>query len=296
MEDFSGFKDALGLPIEPLIPDHDAEFKLFSRLPVELRLKIWRATWTPKNIGPEKTSGWDYEIRQSKPWAKLPVTAIVNQESREETLRVYRKIVCSYPHVIDSYFNPEIDRLCFELIESLCPDMDPAQFLTVQKLSLSTYIYYEDWDYPESGLHGYKTFENFLHHVKESYLPSLREIRLELHSRLNFDIYPLQIEQVREDMRDSICAKHFFRYKEEGTGGVQIIPRHEDGRLMGFEILFLNQREAVYVTGEAELAAKHRAWLEFVGIALWNVLEPEAFLKKDRIDNYLVDQQDPYLF
>ncbi|KAK7959179.1 uncharacterized protein PG986_004033 [Apiospora aurea] len=309
MDDFLGFKDALGLPIEPLIPDHDAEFKPFSRLPVELRLKIWRATWAPKNIGPEeRIYAWGPQEGQSKPWAQLPVTARVNKESGEETLRFYRKIAGSYRHVIDSYFNPDIDRLCFDVFESICYGMDPVHFLAVQQLSLSTYIYYSVWVSPGCGLHsnwfskfyynrglGYKTFENFLRHVKRRYLPSLREIKFELHSRFGVITWPLHIEQAREDMRDSIRATHFFGYREEGTGGVQIIPRHESGQLMGFKILFLGPCEAACASGEAGLAAKHRAWLEFVGITLWNVLGPEAFLKKDRIDSYLEGQQDPYL-
>ncbi|KAK8036135.1 hypothetical protein PG993_008749 [Apiospora rasikravindrae] len=262
MDYFSGLREALGLPIKPSIPDHDAEFKPFSRLPIELRLKIWPATWTPKDIGPEEARGWRYRERQSRPWAELPVTASVNQESRQETLRFYRKIAGSYLHVIDSYFNPEIDRLCFDVHGSICPGLDSVYFLAVQRLSLSISIYYGNWDFTGFGLNGdwfskpdydkelaYETFDNFLHHVKRRYLPSLREIQFELHSRFDFTTYPLPIEETREDVRDSIRASRFFRYREEGTGGVQIIPRHEWGELTGLKIRFLGPREASSVSG-----------------------------------------------
>ena len=61
-------------------------FTYFPQLPTELRLKIWRFTF------PKSTYFWEQRIRFYK-WAlripQPPISASINCESREETLKLY---------------------------------------------------------------------------------------------------------------------------------------------------------------------------------------------------------------
>lgn len=69
------------------LPDPNQEllvhaFNLFPRLPIELRLKVWRETWRNRII--YTWTNW------SKTTIPLPVSSQINRESRQETRRYYR--------------------------------------------------------------------------------------------------------------------------------------------------------------------------------------------------------------
>ncbi|KAK6860429.1 hypothetical protein PG995_004065 [Apiospora arundinis] len=332
MDDLMDLKESLKSFSEPNdeLSTVLAEFKPFSRLPVELRLKIWRATWTSKEIWQKEFlvkeddhhqySQAYKDVRPGLPEGNLPVTAWVNQESREETLRVYRKIPGTDFWSFDSYFNMEIDSLrLFSCTRRICSTLTPSHLLGVQRLTIDSCFYWswwgnfiDTWDmewfkttYCEHERPEYMTIENLLHYFKTQYMPSLTYLRMQGHC-IPFMIEEDGKDMVREDMRDSLRPL-FFRYKE-GAGGLQIVPLitvepvcnpvFQPDRwwivktLVGFEILFLGSRKD---EDQYEPAAKHQTWLEFISINLWTALKPEAFLDEDGINGYLTDRQEDYL-
>ncbi|KAK8851186.1 hypothetical protein PGQ11_013665 [Apiospora arundinis] len=334
MDDLVDLKESLKSVSEPndKLSTVLTEFNLFSRLSVELRLKIWRATWTSKEIWQKACLVKEYDhhqysqaykdVRPGLPDGNLPVTAWVNQESREETLRVYRKIPGTDFWSFDSYFNMEIDSLrLFSCTRRICSTLTPSHLLGVQRLIIDSCFYWnwggtftddDEWDdkwfrtsYCEHDQPEYITIGNLVHYFKTRYMPSLSYLRMQGHC-IPFRIEDDGKELVREDMRDSLRPL-FFRYKE-GAGGLQIVPliTVEPDRYLflepdrwfivkeldGFEILFLGSRKD---EEQYEPAAKHRTWLEFISIILWTALKPEAFLDEDGINGYLIDRQEDYL-
>jgi hypothetical protein len=92
---------ALRLTLFDELPDKERElfpgksFLLFSKLPLELRRKIWRATFTPRHVD---LSIYDCVVTPRPRWSinidkhrlpYLPITLSVNRESRAETLQYY---------------------------------------------------------------------------------------------------------------------------------------------------------------------------------------------------------------
>ncbi|KAK8001149.1 hypothetical protein PG991_013371 [Apiospora marii] len=331
MDEIMEFMDSLKLYFEP--PDNGTEFKPFSRLPIELRLKIWRSTWTPKEIWVKKAlfKCFDEEFKHPYPLpdANLPVTAWVNQESRKETLRLYRTIPDSEYYTFDSYFNAKMDSLKLDVCaRSLFRSFDPVHLLGVQRLTISAGLYYFDWahhfkegwdafwfntPYVDHVQPEYQTIGALLHYVKPRHLSSLVHLKFDGNRAL-------QTNEFREDMRNSIRPL-FFRYRG-GKGGIQIVPiayrertieRLHTGKshtkkwfkkvcgaadpiiLTGFEIFFLGPREAACIQDKAEPAANHRVWLDFVSIYLWHALKPERLLDADGVASFRTDPQASYL-
>ncbi|KAK8062895.1 hypothetical protein PG997_014992 [Apiospora hydei] len=167
MDVFSAFKESLWLfEEEPTVHDSDgnggAEFKPFPRLPIELRLKIWRATWIPKEVWPKKClflaeTEYGHIYNQthgevsSPPDGSLPVTARVNQESRNETLRMYRKIPSTDCWAFCSFFNQEIDFLrVYSCARRICSStLNPTHLLGVRRLIIATCFHF-NWGAPST--------------------------------------------------------------------------------------------------------------------------------------------------
>ncbi|KAK7953286.1 hypothetical protein PG988_013980 [Apiospora saccharicola] len=328
MDELMEFMESLKLYFES---EHGTEFKPFTRLPIELRLKIWRLTWKPKEIWANKAlfECFDEEFKHhyTLPDGNLPVTAWVNQESRKETLRFYRKLAESQYYVFDSYFNPEMDSLQLDVCaRSLFRSFSPAHLLGVQRLTISAGLYYfewahhfrEGWDsfwfgtpYLDHDQPEYQSIGTLLHYVKPRYLSSLVHLNFEGNRNI-------QVDRFREDMRRSFRSL-FFRYRD-GKGGIRIVPKiwvhrprwmnypeeHWKTRtrrvygvnsvhyLVGFDIFFLGPREAACIQGE-EPAAKHRVWLDFVSIYLWHALKPQRLLEADGVTGFRTDPQDSFL-
>ncbi|KAI0521761.1 hypothetical protein F5B22DRAFT_643353 [Xylaria bambusicola] len=86
----------------PPLQQEQREFRLFPRLPTEIRWMIWRCTWTPKTVEVElkvpapiircPDDGYDRLpcITDSSGMEVLPISSQVNKESRHETLMFYR--------------------------------------------------------------------------------------------------------------------------------------------------------------------------------------------------------------
>ncbi|KAK7953288.1 hypothetical protein PG988_013982 [Apiospora saccharicola] len=312
MDELGGFLDSFISFFESEINEHGTEFKPFSRLPLELRLKIWRASWKPKAIWPEHTL-YEYDGGHAypPPYANLPVTAWINQESRNETLRLYRKISRMGYCIFDSYFNVKIDDLHLDACTvPICTAFNHIKKFKIQRLAVSTCVnmpenvyfkrditshdaYMVDSHtldpYGRPDVVKHKSLENFLRCVMRPHFPSLRYLKIDWHSE------PIFIEAIQGEIGGSLPPV-LFRYRE-GAGGFHIVPLLESkGYLRGFEILFLGPRELASFPGKVKRAARYAGWLEFVGLALWNVLSPEYDLFSDYIVGFLEEQQDTFLF
>ncbi|KAK8092889.1 hypothetical protein PG999_014476 [Apiospora kogelbergensis] len=299
MDFLTSFQNALKWVSKPFEP---AEFKQFSRLPVEVRLMIWRASWTPKVIQSKAvaTRGHDHvHSYPGKPKRNLPVTLWVNRESRKETRRWYRKITNQF---VDSYFNEEMDTL--RLYSCKLNTLGPSTLFRVQSLILSTCDSDSYWLQTPRNQPQYMTMGNLLHNFKPRYMPSLTHLKLEARE--------YEIGKVRKALRDSIRRPLFFRY-EGGAGGVWIVPNLEWRRcsnggphtryscklicpyLMGIEVYFWGPRKAACFIREEARAAKHRAWLQFVSFTLWRALVLGLPLAKDAVDALVTGRQTDYL-
>ncbi|KAI1505639.1 hypothetical protein F5X99DRAFT_214800 [Biscogniauxia marginata] len=83
-------------------------FERFPILPPELRRGVWHATWTPRDVKPRLKQTDDGPVTVG---ADLPVSAWVNHESREETLRRYKLAFAIGAHPTRVYFNFDLDTL-----------------------------------------------------------------------------------------------------------------------------------------------------------------------------------------
>ncbi|KAK8001151.1 hypothetical protein PG991_013373 [Apiospora marii] len=159
MDRFMDLMESFKLFFDPEVDEYGTEFQPFSRLPTELRLKIWRANWEPKAIWPQNALYAPGDPGYPPPQANLPVTARINQESRDETLRMYRKISHMGLHIFRSYFNIKIDTLHldaepfhFEELDPhnryleacpapICSALDYINLLKIERLDLSSSDY-----------------------------------------------------------------------------------------------------------------------------------------------------------
>jgi hypothetical protein len=78
---------------------------LFHKLRIELRLKIWRFSLFPRTIVFDFGTWIERTLRNR---SQNPVTLQINQESRSETLRIY-KIVFESLTKSPAYFHPRLD-------------------------------------------------------------------------------------------------------------------------------------------------------------------------------------------
>ncbi|KAK8136974.1 hypothetical protein PG984_004914 [Apiospora sp. TS-2023a] len=316
-------------------PDHGTEFKPFTRLPIELRLKIWRLTWTPKKIWANKAlfecidePFHELQHDYSLPDGNLPVTAWVNKESRKETLRFYRKFADSQYYVFDSYFNAEIDSLKVDVCaRSLFRSFSPTELLGVKRLWISPGLYYFDWahhfregwdsfwfgtPYLDHDQPEYKSIGTLLHYVKPRYLSSLVHLNFK-GNRI------IRVDKFREDIRCSFRSL-FFRYRDR-KGGIRIVPKISVHRprwdpnypevnwktrlreIYGVNALHYLVGFDIFFLGPREAAciqgeepaAKHRVWLDFVSIYLWHAIKPERLLEADGVTGFRTDPQDSFL-
>lgn len=101
---------------ESMVNGCPVTFTLFPKLPSELRLRVWRATFPPKKRRILKQRFKKGRGRVSWSLAgQLPCTAKVNHESRVETLRCYKLLIqrnaARSPSV---YFLPAADTIVLE--------------------------------------------------------------------------------------------------------------------------------------------------------------------------------------
>ncbi|TGO46189.1 hypothetical protein BCON_0339g00070 [Botryotinia convoluta] len=121
----SSAKEA-GAPVDSCLSQGDSDelenqcgriFHPFSRLPLELRLEIWRMSWDSRNIGIHVTTQ----------------TISVNRESRAETLLHYKPLILallSLGHLVSKfYFNNELDTLAVYVV-GVMRDLDSKLYQT----------------------------------------------------------------------------------------------------------------------------------------------------------------------
>lgn len=119
-------------PRYPTDPGRLKNFKLFPKLPVELRLKIWMLSLENRTI--EMRFANNYRSTQYDfVFSKIPTMLHVHKESRVEGLRYYKllfghKKQCRRP----VYFNPMIDRL--HLRDLTCGSIYPKQVAATLQL------------------------------------------------------------------------------------------------------------------------------------------------------------------
>ncbi|KAI1640541.1 hypothetical protein F4809DRAFT_589155 [Biscogniauxia mediterranea] len=99
-------------------------FHRFPELPCEIRLAIWRATWTPRVVRAdvEQINGRSVTVGGS-----LPTSGWVNRESREETLRHYELCFSIYSSPTRVYFNFDLDTLeinTWSVVAVMYPEYD----------------------------------------------------------------------------------------------------------------------------------------------------------------------------
>lgn len=92
-------------------PKEERTFHLFSHLPIELRFKIWRDTFAPRNV----LITYSPQTGKCSSSTPLPATLSVNREARYETLRYYRQCFATKIDSTGKYiiFNPRLDTLYF---------------------------------------------------------------------------------------------------------------------------------------------------------------------------------------
>ncbi|KAK8859789.1 cyclin-like f-box protein [Apiospora arundinis] len=296
MDDLTAFKESLKFSFESEKPDHGAEFKLFALLPTEIRLQIWRASWIPKKIWP--SGSWfikDKDHSYLPPHTNLPITAWVNQESRQETLRMYCRFASSGFWQFDSFFNPKIDHLCLDSCHMpVCPAMQQVkETLKVERLEISTCVdlsygscdescvFYKGFDTEldmedymgtcgfcmsyRNVLEGRKTLGNMLTLMKSQWLPSIRYLKLETHLESTY------LGDIHQDVRDSVGP--VFLPGTNAAEGVLIFPLLE-GRdyLKGFEALFLGPHEVACMDRKLLPRAGGLVWMEYVSRVTFSAL------------------------
>ncbi|KAK7993857.1 hypothetical protein PG989_007238 [Apiospora arundinis] len=288
MKDLAYFKQA-SKELDLYEAAKTAQFLPFSRLPLELRLQIWRATWEPDSVGPYDLTTHDrqryepiYEIV-----SKLPITSRVSQESRKETLTMYKMVPNTSVYIFRAYMNYHIDAFELDCIyKSLCPSMSREHLRQVERLTLRTSAVPDEGFYdadlsPEDI--SYKTLDNFLYYAKPRYFASLR------HLSICLPTMALSIDEVRDDMSQSICRPLLFRTKNGEA--LRFKPMlHRPHYLDGFQVSFLSKNEAAQL-GDGQPAEQHQAWLELVGVTLWDTVKPESWLEQDGATDYQTHQQ-----
>ncbi|KAK6836321.1 hypothetical protein PG987_006816 [Apiospora arundinis] len=266
-----------------------AQFLPFCRLPLELRCQIWRATWEPDSVGPHDLTTPD--SRRYEPIcgnvSKLPITSQVNQESRKETLMMYQMIPNTSVYIFRAYMNYQIDAFELDCIyRPLCPSMSREHVHKAQRLHLQTAAvpdegFYDDDLTPE--MISYKTLGNFLHYTKAQYFGSLRHISISVPTMV------LAIDEVRDDMGHSISRPLLFRTKNGEALRIEPVLKRPNV-LDGFRLSFLDKKEAGQL-GDGQTVEQHQAWLELIGVTLWDTINPESWLEQDGMEDYLTQKQ-----
>ncbi|KAK8001150.1 hypothetical protein PG991_013372 [Apiospora marii] len=123
--------------------------------------------------------------------APLPVTACVNHESRQETLRKYSKVPTSSPFFsfmsiqgsicdVSDVMNYEIDSVrldCCPLRRITVRQFPPVVLQRLRRIEAT--LPCRRVTYTVGG-GGHKSFDNFLRYVVAAFFPSLRELTVEL--------------------------------------------------------------------------------------------------------------------
>jgi hypothetical protein len=77
-------------------------------LPPEIWLQIWKDSWEPRIISPDRMRLKPWLSPSSKYFRPLPVTSAINHQSRQETLKCYEQMPSSY-YGLPQYCNYDID-------------------------------------------------------------------------------------------------------------------------------------------------------------------------------------------
>ncbi|KAK6836320.1 hypothetical protein PG987_006815 [Apiospora arundinis] len=272
--------------LQQLGSGNTAQFLPFPRLPIDLRRQIWRATWEPRAI-------WPYDLvlnlrdRQTRGprygyVAWMPITSQVNQESREETLKMYHKIADSSYFQFKAFINYHLDTVMLDGLFSSCHSLNRAHLHRVENLSLGSLSRTPDV-FRQNGMRtedavSYQTLGNFIYYAKARYFPSLRYVYI--HTRWHF----FNIADLRQELIRSVRPL-MFRTKDEGA--LYIGPVVQLGQVVGFLMHFMNKKEAAHVdVADIEPAKQHQVWLDFIGVALWDTFRPQAWLAADGLTVY----------
>ncbi|KAI0018562.1 hypothetical protein F4780DRAFT_781249 [Xylariomycetidae sp. FL0641] len=86
-------------------------FEPFKYLPTELRRAIWRFTWVPRDVVIMVYALNHFQDCRWRPKAPLPASGYVCRESRDETLRYYKRCFESRVTRRHTFFNYEINNL-----------------------------------------------------------------------------------------------------------------------------------------------------------------------------------------
>jgi len=129
----------LTAPYPPVFPL--SKFELFPKLPIELRLKVWKLSMPgPRRVDVRFLSDGrrgDHEFT-----AEMPVLLHVCQESRNEVLKKY-EVIFKHPKALNQcYFNFELDTLhmlyssCSQKYQFVAKSKSPDSIKKVQKLAI----------------------------------------------------------------------------------------------------------------------------------------------------------------
>ncbi|TAQ90696.1 hypothetical protein B7494_g971 [Chlorociboria aeruginascens] len=202
---------------EPTISLEEREFTLFSRLPTELRVIIWKECY-PKSrvieVADNEHDGVPKDI----------VTLKINQESRHTTLEDYRLI---YDHRASPiYFDPKIDFIC------------------VNSIGYDTYLYTSSWNFKEAEftdattaaeVQNLKLLYGFVEELQDGiseqelaefheflpYFPDLKNLVMEVYQLRDLDNQDRTETDVIKDCKDS-----FVEYLEDNganLSGINIL-------------------------------------------------------------------------
>lgn len=144
----------------PTTSSIDQTFTVFPRLPIELRLKIWRYTFQPRvlTITELDVDGRDYWTCERERFAgrsvdiyckstcPVPVALQVCQESRGEALRAYQLSFGTDNHPAIIYFNPDLDIVypILHFVDEIDARVDPDSLARIRSLCFTFDILGDD--------------------------------------------------------------------------------------------------------------------------------------------------------
>ncbi|KAK7953284.1 hypothetical protein PG988_013978 [Apiospora saccharicola] len=255
------------------------EFTPFPRLPPEIRCKIWKAACPPRSFPTSiaEISGGRDDGRLIAP---LPAAARVNQEAREETLKVYSAIPRTFLWYMTGFINYEVDTVRFDCFHAASPAFEYPTAL-LQNLQRIT-IVPKCWEVgclPNGA--DFKTFDNFLLYVAVKYFPSLREVDIDIHPQIERGRWSFLSAPCRAAQYMSRSLRPLFFRTADGHG-VKFLPTTNYwGGWDAMKILIMEEKEAARIGG-GDNRSEHRAFLDYMGLCLWHVFQPGGFLYNDR--------------
>ncbi|KAI1131175.1 hypothetical protein F5Y10DRAFT_79040 [Nemania abortiva] len=159
-------------------------FPFFRELPAELRCMVWEHSWEPRTVTLYPIEPTDKPVfLRPRGGNLLPASGYVNTESREHTLRRYKRCFSHGDSTDFRWFNFHLDTLCLATFGYYLVKLDHAELRQVQRLIVPEWFpgcvraatpCPDTWPEPVSESFDSPEMEELL----EKHYPSLREITL----------------------------------------------------------------------------------------------------------------------